>query len=309
MAKHAKPFSSAAPAGSDAQRMRLDMLLLGRELAESREQARRLILAGKVEVRGLPNPKPGIRVKADALVRVLETERYVSRGGCKLEAALKSFGVSVNGLACADIGSSTGGFVDCLVQQGAARVYAVDVGRSQLHPRMRNHPRVVLIEQTNARDLVDSSFPEQVALVTVDVSFISLEKILAPIARVCQPDGQAVVLVKPQFEATPAEASRGRGVIRDPAVHARVLREVSAASIAAGWTPSGLICSPIRGGSGNREYLMHLRHMTADGEHGKCSAGRLGIDIDGAVRQGFMKPQLDEPLCDDNSQDGKNIVE
>lgn len=236
---------------------RLDVLMVERGLAESREQAQRLILAGKV--RGPANPKPGMKVPADAVVELVEGERYVSRGGLKLEAALRSFGIDLGGRICADIGASTGGFTDCMLQHGAARVYAVDVGKSQMHERVRGDQRVVLVEHTNARELTAGSLPETVSFVAVDVSFISLEKILGPLACIASPAAEAVFLVKPQFESTREEVSRGKGVIRSPEIHERVIEKVRAAAMAQGWVPVNLAPSPIEGGSGNREFLLFCR--------------------------------------------------
>jgi 23S rRNA (cytidine1920-2'-O)/16S rRNA (cytidine1409-2'-O)-methyltransferase len=236
---------------------RLDQLLVQRGLAESRERAQRLILAGLVTIAGRTGTKPGDRVAADIELTVTGRERHVSRGGLKLEAALEAFGIRPEGMVCADIGASTGGFTDCLLQAGAARVFAVDVGRSRLHERLQADPRVVLVEQCNARELAPGRLPAAPVLFAVDVSFISLSRILAPLAAVAAPGAQMVALVKPQFEAGRADVSRGRGVIRDPRIHARVLAEVAAAAVAAGWHPLGLIPSPIEGGSGNREFLLH----------------------------------------------------
>ncbi len=252
---------------------RLDQLLVQRGLAESRERAQRLILAGLVTVAGRAGIKPGDRIAPDAEVAVAGRERHVSRGGLKLEAALRAFSIVPGGLLCADIGASTGGFTDCLLQAGAARVFAVDVGRSRLHERLRDDPRVVLVEQCNARELAPGRLPAPPAFFAVDVSFISLSRILAPLAGVAAPGAQMVALVKPQFEAGRADVSRGRGVIRDPLIHARVLAEVAAAALSAGWHPLGLIPSPIEGGSGNREFLLHA----------SLTAPASPFDIDAAI--------------------------
>lgn len=252
---------------------RLDILLVHLGLAESREQAQRLILAGRIE--GISNPKPGMRVDPSVPIRVVQPEKYVSRGGLKLEAALREFHLDVAGRVCADIGASTGGFTDCLVQHGASRVYAIDVGRSQMHERIRNNPAVVLIENTNARELAANSLPELVEFVAIDVSFISLDRILAPARAITKPRASAVALVKPQFEAGRVEVSRGRGVIRSTAVHHQVLRKTVGDAIDGGWNVLGLIASPIEGGSGNREFLLRLVARTGPEAE--------SFDIDGAL--------------------------
>jgi 23S rRNA (cytidine1920-2'-O)/16S rRNA (cytidine1409-2'-O)-methyltransferase len=260
-------------------KVRLDHLLVGRRLAASREQAQRLILAGVVAVDGARGLKPGARVPASALVAVDAPERFVSRGGHKLEAALDRFGVRADGRVCADIGASTGGFTDCLLQRGAARVYAVDVGRTQLHERLRAEPRVIVMDHTNARELHAGSFPEPPELLVADLSFISLTKVLAALAAVAPRGAVLVALVKPQFEVGRADASRGRGVIRDPRLHARALRAVAAGAAEAGWAVHGVMPSPLPGGSGNREFLVHLLRGGAPPE---------GFGIDHAVEQACM---------------------
>lgn len=261
-------------------KIRLDLLLVERGLAESREQAQRFILAGLVDSDCHGPLKPGLRIRRDAPLQVKGGERYVSRGGLKLEAALESFGVCPEGLVCADIGASTGGFTDCLLQHGAARVYAVDVGKSRLHSRLRNDPRVVLVEEANARGLGPASLPEAPMLVVIDVSFISLNLIFGPVGMVADPSAACIALVKPQFEATRAEVSRGKGVVRDAGVHRRVLAGVINAARESGWHSFGLRPSPIAGGSGNREYLLHLRRR------GQMEP-LCGLDIDGVVELAF----------------------
>ena len=243
---------------------RLDALLVARGLAESRSQAQRLIMAGQVRVNGEVALKAGQMVPPDAEIAVAQPPPFVSRGGEKLAAALEAFPLSVAGRVCADVGSSTGGFTDCMLQHGARRVYALDVGKGQLHWKLRNDPRVVVMESTNARYV--ARLPEPVTLVTIDVSFISLRVIL-PVVRGWFPAGAAsqgegrgdvVALVKPQFEAGRREAARGKGVIRDPAVHRRVLREVLDFAQANGYGVRGLIRSPVRGPKGNVEFLAWL---------------------------------------------------
>jgi len=248
------------------RKTRLDALLVERGLAESRSQAQRLIMAGQVRVAGQVALKPGQRVAADAPIEVARPPRFVSRGGEKLAAALEAFPIAVAGRVCADVGASTGGFTDCLLQHGAARVYALDVGKGQLHWKLRRDPRVVVMEGTNARYV--ARLPEPVSLVTIDVSFISLRVIL-PVVHGWFPEplrpsgrGDVVALIKPQFEAGRREAARGRGVIRDPAVHRRVLQDILGFAQTHGYGVRGLIRSPIRGPKGNVEFLAWL---TVDG--------------------------------------------
>ncbi len=232
---------------------RLDVLLVGRELAESRTQAQRLIRAGLVRVAGRISDKPGAQVAADAEITLQSRPRFVSRGGEKLEAALLHFGLNVAGVTAADVGASTGGFTDCLLQRGAQRVYAIDVGYGQLAWRLRNDPRVVVMERTNARYL--ESLPERVGLVVADVSFISLKLILPTAVNWLIPSGgEVIALIKPQFEAGRREVGKG-GVVRDPAVHRRVLERVLVTAAELGLTLCGLMPSPLRGPAGNVEFL------------------------------------------------------
>jgi 23S rRNA (cytidine1920-2'-O)/16S rRNA (cytidine1409-2'-O)-methyltransferase len=234
---------------------RLDVVLAARGLAETRSVAQRLILAGRVRVDGQEVIQPGRLVTPEHTVEVTEPPRYVSRGGEKLEAALDRFGVDPQGWTCADTGSSTGGFTDCLLQRGAARVYAIDVGKGILDWKLRSDPRIVVMEKTNARFV--SALPEPIALATLDVSFISL-RLLFPVVRGwLAPRGQVVALIKPQFEAGRGQVGKG-GVVRDPAVHRRVLSEVLAAAEGAGFAAAGLIDSPLKGPAGNIEFLAHL---------------------------------------------------
>lgn len=234
-------------------------------LCPSREQARRLILAGRVRVNGHPATKAGVRVPAEAEVTLQAPERYVSRGGYKLEHALKTFGLEVRGWRVVDVGASTGGFTDCLLQHGAAQVYAVDVGRGQLAWKLRQDPRVTPMEGINARYLQPSHFPEPfqpLDLAVVDCSFISLRLVLPPLPPLLRTEGRLVGLVKPQFEAGRSEVSRGRGVIRDPRVHQRVLRELEdwvGASGSLRWR--GSVQSPILGPAGNKEFLVLLEKI------------------------------------------------
>ena len=236
-------------------KQRLDVLLVERGLVESREQARRLILAGAVTVDGQVADKAGMLVPAEVAVTVQATLPYASRGGLKLAHALHVLGLDVAGLVALDVGASTGGFTDCLLQRGAARVYAVDVGHGELHPRLRQDPRVIVLENTNIRYL--PSLPEMAAIATVDVSFISLELVLPVVWRWTTPTAQVVALVKPQFEVGRGQVRRD-GVVRDPAVHRAVLERISAWATAQGWRVGGLTASPLRGPAGNVEFLLYL---------------------------------------------------
>ena len=251
-----------AVTGVRATRIRLDQLIVERGLAESRSRAQALLLGGRVRVgdgdAARADRKPGDLVDETVTIDVIAPEPYVSRGGHKLAAALDAFGVDPAGRVCLDVGASTGGFTDVLLQRGATHVYAVDVGRGQLAEALRRDSRVTSMERTNARTLTAASLPERVSLASVDVSFISLRLVLSPIASTfAGAGGDIIPLVKPQFEAGRGEAKGG--VVRDPAVHARVLREVEDAARGAGLDPVGSIPSPILGPEGNREFLLHLR--------------------------------------------------
>ena len=242
-------------------RLRLDSLLVERGLAASRERARALILAGHVRVNGQPAPKAGAAVPADADVTVTTPDHpYVGRGGVKLAHALDAFGIAVAGRLALDIGASTGGFTDVLLQRGAARVVALDVGHGQLDWKIRSDPRVDVVERVNARTLTPALLPGAIRafdIVTIDVSFISLRHILPVVPALLRPHADVVALVKPQFEAGRAEVGKG-GIVRDPIVHARVLEEVAAAADALGLRRVGLTDSPIAGMEGNHEFLLHL---------------------------------------------------
>jgi 23S rRNA (cytidine1920-2'-O)/16S rRNA (cytidine1409-2'-O)-methyltransferase len=239
-------------------KIRLDQLVVDRGLAPSRERARSLILAGQVSVDGRPVTKAGTSVSDDAEV-ALETpdHPYVGRGGLKLAHALDTFGIGVRGREALDIGASTGGFTDVLLQRGAVRVVALDVGHGQIDWRLRNDPRVVVVEHFNARHLTLADLPGPVDIVTIDVSFISLRQILPVVPPLLRPAADVVALVKPQFEAGRAEVRNG--VIRDAAVQTRVLDEVTAAAAAIGLTRVASTPSPITGQKGNVEFLLHLR--------------------------------------------------
>jgi 23S rRNA (cytidine1920-2'-O)/16S rRNA (cytidine1409-2'-O)-methyltransferase len=241
--------------------LRLDQLLVDRALADSREQAKRLILAGEVVVEGVPHPKPGQKVPDTAVVSVRTRPRHVSRGGLKLEGALESFGIEVSGRAAVDIGASTGGFTDCLLQRGARRVHAFDVGTNQLAWKLREDPRVISRERFNCRDLSPADVGEPADIVVIDVSFISLTLILPAAFSVLGPDGDIVCLIKPQFELAREDVGKG-GIVRDPALHARAVAKVESfvtSRLNKGWR--GVIDSPVTGTDGNREFLAWLRHV------------------------------------------------
>lgn len=243
-------------------RERLDDALVARGLVETRSQARALIMAGQVRVGGQRADKAGMPVPPGRAIEVIGGGRFVSRGGDKLQAALDRFAVDPSGFVCADLGASTGGFTDCLLQAGATRVYAVDVGYGQLHWRLRSDARVIAIERQNARYL--DRLPEPIALAVADLSFISLALILPVIGRLLGPEGRAITLVKPQFEAGREAVGKG-GVVRDPATHRAVLTRFIAEARAASFAVVGLMLSPLRGPAGNIEFLAHLRPDGHDG--------------------------------------------
>ncbi|HFC97282.1 MAG TPA: TlyA family RNA methyltransferase [Thermosulfurimonas dismutans] len=249
------------------KRERLDKVLVARGLAESREKAQALIMAGEVFVEGRRVDKAGTRVPLTARIEIRGRGLpYVSRGGLKLEGALKAFGLSVTDLVCADFGASTGGFTDCLLQHGAARVYALDVGRGQLHERLRRDPRVVAREGVNVRYLKPEDLPEKVDLVTIDVSFISLKKVLPAAREILKPGGWILALIKPQFEVGPREVGRG-GVVRDPAKHRRVIEEIRRfGEEELGLRALGVAESPLPGPAGNREFFILFRKSPLQGE-------------------------------------------
>ena len=239
---------------------RLDQALVERGLCASREKAKRAIMAGQVVVNGQPAHKPSDGVKPEDKLSLAAAEKFVSRGGLKLEHALQQFGLNVADTVALDLGASTGGFTDCLLQAGAQRVFAVDVGQGQLAWKLRRDRRVVVMERTNARHLTPAHFPEPFVpfdVAVMDCSFISLRKILPPAVALLRPGGKIVALVKPQFEAGKAEADRGAGVIRDPAIHERVLRELQAfVATQPGLEWRQMTESPLLGPAGNKEFLV-----------------------------------------------------
>jgi len=263
-------------------KVRLDVLLVERGLADSRAKAQAMIMAGQVRVADQVALKPATAVQADSHLTIDSGPRFVSRGGEKLDSALEAFAINVTDFVCADVGASTGGFTDCMLQRGASKVYAIDVGKGILHWKLRNDPRVFVMEETNARYV--ESLPEQIDLVTVDASFISLKILLpvikkwtspSPLAPLPLGEGNVVALIKPQFEAGKKDVSRGDGVIRDPEIHKQVLLDVLTFAQSAGFGIRGLIKSPLLGPKGNAEFLVWLDMNTNQDES----------DLDGLIRK------------------------
>ncbi|MCX6579288.1 MAG: TlyA family RNA methyltransferase [Candidatus Aminicenantes bacterium] len=234
---------------------RLDIALVRRGLVETRERARQLIKTGSVQIRGQISTKPALKVHEDDSILLLEQLRYVGRGGLKLEAALNHFPVNVNGITALDVGASTGGFTDCLLQHGASSVYAVDVGHNQLSRKILGDPRVKVFENTDIRKL--ERLPQPVDLAVIDVSFISLRLVLPVVIGFLKPTGRIIALIKPQFEAGP-HCVKKKGVIKNQSIREETVQELLQWIEAQGWTVLGLIPSPILGGEGNTEYLAYL---------------------------------------------------
>jgi 23S rRNA (cytidine1920-2'-O)/16S rRNA (cytidine1409-2'-O)-methyltransferase len=259
-------------------KVRLDVLLVERGLAESRAKAQAMIMAGQVRIADQVALKPATAVPPDSVLTVDSGPRFVSRGGEKLDAALEAFVLDVTGFVCADVGASTGGFTDCLLQRGAAKVYAIDVGKGILHWKLRNDPRVIVMEETNARFV--ESLPEPMSLVTVDASFISLKILLPVIKKWLAPLSDSppifyenggsrrgvIALIKPQFEAGRKDVARGDGVIRDPEIHRQVLLDVLSYAQNEGFQIHGLIRSPLLGPKGNAEFLVWLGEEEIDAD-------------------------------------------
>ncbi len=244
---------------------RIDKLLVQKGFVKSRERAKALIMAGKVLVNGTVVDKPGTSVPVDSRVEVKgEDIPYVSRGGLKLETALKEFSLNVKDFTCLDIGASTGGFTDCLLKHGAKKVYAVDVGKGQLDWKLRQDKRVVSIEGVNARYLSEKEVPEKVDLIVIDVSFISLTKILPVAKNFLKPKGKVVALIKPQFELSKREVDKGKGVIRDPYLHAKAIQKIVDFSQKIGLFPEKLTISKPAGPKGNKEFLLLLSQNPED---------------------------------------------
>ena len=241
---------------------RLDVLLVSRGLAESREKAKAIIMSGNVYVDGQKEDKAGSNFPAEAVIEVRgNTLKYVSRGGLKLEKAMENFDVTLAGKICMDVGSSTGGFTDCMLQNGAVKVYAVDVGHGQLAWKLRNDERVVCMEKTNIRYVTPEEIPDRIQFVSIDVSFISLTKVLGPVKALMEPDGEVVCLIKPQFEAGREKVGK-KGVVREKSVHLEVIEMVASFAGSIGFEALHLEFSPIKGPEGNIEYLLHLRNCT-----------------------------------------------
>ena len=243
---------------------RLDVLLVKKGLAESREKAKAIIMSGNVFVKGMREDKAGSMFDEAADIEVRgHVLKYVSRGGLKLEKAMDNFDVVLEGKVCMDVGSSTGGFTDCMLQNGAVKVYSVDVGHGQLAWKLRQDPRVVCMEKTNIRYVVPEDIQEPPAFVSIDVSFISLTKVLPPVKQLMTPDGQIVCLIKPQFEAGREKVGK-KGVVRDRAVHEEVIEKIADFAGSIGFELLNLEFSPVKGPEGNIEYLLHLQNHGDD---------------------------------------------
>ena len=257
---------------------RLDVLLVKRGLAPSREKAKAVIMSGEVFVSGQREDKAGTLFDVNAAIEVrTQALRYVSRGGLKLEKAMKCFDVSVEGKVCMDVGASTGGFTDCMLQNGAVKVYAVDVGHGQLDWKLRQDSRVVCMERTNIRYVLPEQVEEAPQVVSIDVSFISLEKVLPPVKNLMAADGQAVCLIKPQFEAGREKVGK-KGVVRDKAVHREVIERVASFAGSIGFGLLNLTYSPVKGPEGNIEYLLHLQNSP-----GEAQAASLALPVEQVV--------------------------
>jgi len=259
------------PPGQAKTKVRLDVALVERGLVESREKAARLILAGDVSVDGQRVDKAGALVTPGARLGLAARPRFVSRGGDKLAHALITFRISPRGRVAIDVGASTGGFTHCLLEQGAVKVYAVDVGQGQLDAKLRADGRVVVMEKTNARNLPVDSFPESPDLATVDVSFISLEKVLPSVYGVLTSQGEAIVLIKPQFEVGKGQVGKG-GVVRDNADHRAVISRIARFAVLHGWHVRGVTASPLKGPKGNREFFLLL-----------TKTGRTLVELDALI--------------------------
>ena len=262
-----------------SKKMRLDVLLVERGLLDSRQKAQANIMAGLVFVNGQRVDKPGTAVAEDAPVEVRgHALPYVSRGGLKLEKAMRTFPITLAGRTCADIGASTGGFTDCMLQNGAVKVYSVDVGHGQLDWKLRNDPRVVCMERTNIRYVVPEDIEERPSFVSIDVSFISLTKVLLPVRNLMEENGEIAALIKPQFEAGREKVGK-KGVVRDPAVHKEVIEMVISYAKSISFGVRHLEFSPIKGPEGNIEYLVHLVRLP-DG----VTEEETNVDVDAIVK-------------------------
>ena len=264
---------------------RLDILMTERALAPSREKAKAYIMSGSVYVDGQKEDKAGTMFPEEVSIEVRgKTLPYVSRGGLKLEKAMKNFGVSLEGKVCMDVGASTGGFTDCMLQNGAVKVYSIDVGYGQLDWKLRNDPRVVCMEKTNIRYVLPEHLEEKADFSSIDVSFISLTKVLLPVRNLLTDEGEIVCLIKPQFEAGREKVGK-KGVVRDPAVHLEVIEKVIAYAAAIYLEPRHLSFSPIKGPEGNIEYLLHLKKRPEEQE----IISRLDTDPETVVREAHQE--------------------
>ena len=264
---------------------RLDILMTERALAPSREKAKAYIMSGSVYVDGQKEDKAGTMFPEEVSIEVRgNTLPYVSRGGLKLEKAMKNFGVSLEGKVCMDVGASTGGFTDCMLQNGAVKVYSIDVGYGQLDWKLRNDPRVVCMEKTNIRYVLLEHLEEKADFSSIDVSFISLTKVLLPVRNLLTDEGEIVCLIKPQFEAGREKVGK-KGVVRDPAVHLEVIEKVIAYAAATHLEPRHLSFSPIKGPEGNIEYLLHLKKRPEEQE----IISRLDTDPETVVREAHQE--------------------
>ncbi len=288
---------------------RLDLLLVNRGLAPSREKAKAIIMSGVVFVNGQKEDKAGAAFEETAAIEVRgRTLRYVSRGGLKLEKAVERFGLDLRGRICMDVGASTGGFTDCMLQNGAAKVYAVDVGYGQLDWRLRGDSRVVCMEKTNIRYVTADDVPERIQFASIDVSFISLTKVLGPVRELLEDGGRVVCLIKPQFEAGREKVGK-KGVVREKSTHLEVIRKVAGFASQIGYEALDLDHSPIRGPEGNIEYLLYLRKAGEAGPQGD-EAARSGEESgpdDEAPRSGEMGgPAVEVPQ---SGETGRSAVE
>lgn len=266
---------------------RLDVLLVKRGLAESREKAKAIIMSGIVYVDGQKEDKAGTSFAETVSIEVRgSTLRYVSRGGLKLEKAMTHFGLNLEGTVCMDVGASTGGFTDCMLQNGAVKVYSVDVGHGQLAWKLRNDPRVVCMEKTNIRYVTPEDIGEPVDFTSIDVSFISLTKVLGPVREILKPGGQVTALIKPQFEAGREKVGK-KGVVREKSTHLEVIRMVISYAAEIGFEVLHLEYSPIKGPEGNIEYLLHLRKPETD--PADRNSGETKADGTAAAETGILE--------------------
>ncbi len=275
----ARELKRRVPAGQAKVKERIDVALVARGLCDSREKAARLLLAGAVTVDGERVDKPGTLVAPGADLQLTAKQKFVSRGGDKLAHALEAFAVSPKGRVCIDVGASTGGFTHCLLEAGATRVYAVDVGQGQLDASLRADGRVVVMEKTNARQLASDAFPDHPHLAVVDVSFISVEKVIPSVFNVLISEGEMVVLIKPQFEIGKGLVGKG-GVVRDASHHKTVISRVARFSVLHGWHVRGVTPSPLKGPKGNREFFLHLTRT-----------GRTITDLDNLITRAAESPE------------------